>query len=544
MAAILTGQTALVTGAATGIGRATALALAAEGARLWINHRDQHDLAERVVEQVIASGGCAWAIEADVSDPVAVATMFETIEAQGPLDLLVNNAGVILEKPFLETSEADWARVLGVDLAGVYRCCRHALAQMQPRRSGVIVNVASDLGFLGREQYAAYCTAKAGVIGLTRSLAREFAADGIRINGVAPGPIATAMVSPEHMSDEWMARSWRSPWRAWARRRKSRRPSSSCFAAGELFHRTAARAQRRLLDGRMNSLMPQGMLVGGAIMWGLGWLPLQFFAARGLAGMPLVLLTYSLLSLLALPVLWQQRRQWASQYRQVLTMGLCGGWATAALVTALAEGNVVRVMLLFYLAPVWAMVGGWLLLGERLSGTRLFALGLAMLGIGLTLGVTSEALDAPGANDWLALSAGLAFSLNNLATRAADRVPLASKALVSFVGSALLGGLFCLLLRQPLPPLDLTLSWQIALLALGWLVSMAAVQYGLTHLEAGRAAVLVVFELIAAVLSSAWFGSHAIGPNEWLGAALVTTAALIAGWPERPLSIATRSTCA
>ena len=86
--------------------------------------------------------------------------------------------------------------MLGVDLAGVYRCCRHALAQMQPRRSGVIVNVASDLGFLGREQYAAYCTAKAGVIGLTRSLAREFAADGIRINGVAPGPIATAMVSP------------------------------------------------------------------------------------------------------------------------------------------------------------------------------------------------------------------------------------------------------------------------------------------------------------------------------------------------------------
>jgi 3-oxoacyl-[acyl-carrier protein] reductase len=200
------GETALVTGATTGIGRATALALAARGVRVWINYRDQHDLAQRLVEQITANGATRLRGSELAPDPAAVAAMFETIEEQGPLDLLVNNAGVILEKPFLETSEADWALVLGVDLAGVYRCCRHALAQMKPRRNGAIVNVASDLGFLGREQYVAYCTAKAGVIGLTRSLAREFAIDGIRINGVAPGPIATAMVSPEHMSDEWMAK--------------------------------------------------------------------------------------------------------------------------------------------------------------------------------------------------------------------------------------------------------------------------------------------------------------------------------------------------
>ena len=289
------------------------------------------------------------------------------------------------------------------------------------------------------------------------------------------------------------------------------------------------------------TLLPQILLVTGAVAWGLGWLPLHHFASVGLVGMPLVLLVYGLLSLFAIPVLWLERRAWLPQRNGLLAIAICGGGATAALVTALAIGEVVRVMLLFYLAPVWGVLGGWLLLGERLTPLRIGALLLAMLGIALTLNISSALTHPLSGSDWLALAAGLGFSLNNLATRAADQVPLASKTLAPFLGSALIAVVLCPVLGEYPPPLSLTLSWQIGLMALGWLLSMAAVQYGVSHIEAGHAAVLVVFELVAAVLSSAWLGNQAIGTHEWLGAALVMIAALTASWPERPALTAIRS---
>ena len=197
----LQGRRALVTGAATGIGRATALMLAQAGAHVVVNHLRQAEAAQAVVQAIEAAGGQATAIEADVS----VAGDVERLVAQaGEVHILVNNAGIIQEKPFLDTTEADWDRMLGIDLKSVFLTSRAVLPGMVARGSGVIVNLASDLGILGRENYAPYCAAKAGVIGLTRSLAREFAPHGIRVNAIAPGPVNTAMVSLEHMSAEWM----------------------------------------------------------------------------------------------------------------------------------------------------------------------------------------------------------------------------------------------------------------------------------------------------------------------------------------------------
>jgi len=198
----LGGRTALVTGAATGIGRAIALAFAQAGAAVVVNHLGQAAQAEALVQELQVFSVPAWALEADVSLAADVTRLAAQVQsACGTLDILVNNAGIIQEKSFLETTEADWDHMLGTDLKSVFLTSRAFLPAMVARQQGVIINIASDLGILGRAQMAPYCAAKAGVIGLTRSLAREFA-PAIRVNAIAPGPVNTAMVSLASMSAE------------------------------------------------------------------------------------------------------------------------------------------------------------------------------------------------------------------------------------------------------------------------------------------------------------------------------------------------------
>jgi 3-oxoacyl-[acyl-carrier protein] reductase len=200
----LAGRTALITGAASGIGRATALLFAQAGARVVVSHLGRAAEAGEVVRATLAAGGQAVAVEADVTQSADVASLVRQAEAAlGPLDVLVNCAGIIQDKPFLDTTDDDWRRMIDTDLSSVFYACRAVLPGMVRRGSGVIVNIASDLGILGRGEFAPYCSAKAGVIGLTRSLAREFA-PAIRVNAIAPGPVATQMLSPELMSPEWI----------------------------------------------------------------------------------------------------------------------------------------------------------------------------------------------------------------------------------------------------------------------------------------------------------------------------------------------------
>jgi len=202
----LEGKTALVTGAATGIGRAIAVALAAAGAHIAVNHLGRAAEARQVVKEMAAQGASAIEVEADVTKAARVERMIDKVRnSLGPIDILVNNAGVILEKPFLDTTEEDWDFVVDTDLKAVFLCSRAVLPGMIERGSGVVINITSELGFLGRERYGPYCAAKAGVIGLTRAMAREFA-PAIRVNAIAPGPIDTPMLSLENMSAEMLER--------------------------------------------------------------------------------------------------------------------------------------------------------------------------------------------------------------------------------------------------------------------------------------------------------------------------------------------------
>lgn len=196
----LTGQVALVTGASSGIGKAIALKLADEGCDVAINYSHNEAGAQEVANAIEEKGRRAMTVKADVSKPADVEAMVELVTGawQG-LDLLVNNAGVVRRGPLLEIDEAMWDQVIDVNLKGVFFCCQSAARWMVPRRRGVIVNISSMRGVEGGSNSAHYAAAKAGVIALTKTLARELA-PLIRVNSVAPGYVETRIQAG--LSDE------------------------------------------------------------------------------------------------------------------------------------------------------------------------------------------------------------------------------------------------------------------------------------------------------------------------------------------------------
>lgn len=269
-------------------------------------------------------------------------------------------------------------------------------------------------------------------------------------------------------------------------------------------------------------------LMGSGLVWGTTWWPLKHFAALGLDGHAIGLTAYAFVALLALPLIWRQRQSWSDEWRVLLLIGLFFGCANMAFTAALMTGSVVRAMLLFYLLPCWSALGGALFLRERVGARRLLAIALSLCGVFVIMGGSAVFAQQPSLGDLLALAAGFFYAAASVANRRALHIPLASRTLISFVGCASIA-LIALPFSSPSLPALPASDWAWLLgFAFAWLLGGTLLTtYGVMHVEASRAGVLQVVELLVAVLSAVCFGGELLGTKEWIGGALILLATLI-----------------
>lgn len=280
---------------------------------------------------------------------------------------------------------------------------------------------------------------------------------------------------------------------------------------------------------------PVVALIGSSVMWGGMWWPLKQINALGLGGIPLIVCAFGAAGLLLLPILVLQRLGWSGEGRFLLLIALLGGYANIAYTEALIYGEVLRVMVLFYLVPVWGVLGGRLFLGERIDWIRGLGVVLALSGAFIVLGGFKVLAGRISWTDLLAVTCGMAFAGNNLVFRARQAPPVSSKVAAMMLGSVVLALPLALLDGRPWPQAAAS-SWAwVAAYGIGWmLLATAATQWAVTHMEAGRASTLIILELVTAVVSATLVGGERMGTGEWLGGILVIAAALLEAWRAEP----------
>jgi drug/metabolite transporter (DMT)-like permease len=288
-----------------------------------------------------------------------------------------------------------------------------------------------------------------------------------------------------------------------------------------------------------NSSLPVLILLSASTLWGLTWLPLKHFGRFGVEGPTVTLFAHGTVGLFAVPFLWRQRAAWRGSLGTMAWLGFLGGLANLAFASAIVLGDVMRVMVLFYLLPAWGVLGARLLLGERIDQRRGLSLAAALGGAFFVLGGTKILEQPPSWVDAVAALSGLALATNNVVFRKASDVPVASKVGFVFVGSLLWALLVTLASPSFVMPAAPPLIWtEVVLFGVIWiLAATAGTLFGVHHLEAGRSSVLIIMELVTAVVSAAWIGGKIPSAVECAGGVLILTSGLLEALRAEPAAV-------
>ena len=276
--------------------------------------------------------------------------------------------------------------------------------------------------------------------------------------------------------------------------------------------------------------LPVLSLLFTATLWGIVWYPLRLLESQGLTGLWSAMISYGSALLVCVVVFVRQRVALRDNLPALIMLGVAAGWCNVAFIMAVLDGTVVRVLLLFYLSPFWAVCLGWLMLDERMDGKTLLVFLLAVGGAIIMLWDESIGLPWPrDASDWLAVSAGFAFALSNVYVRRMQAVGIWLKSVVTWLGVVVIAGLWIASSQAAVPVIDAgTLLFAVLLGVGGFLVMTLSVQYGVARMPVHRSAVILLFELVVGAVSSLLLTDETVSPREWLGGGMIIAAAYLA----------------
>jgi drug/metabolite transporter (DMT)-like permease len=280
----------------------------------------------------------------------------------------------------------------------------------------------------------------------------------------------------------------------------------------------------------MNARLAVIVLFVSSVGWGLTWLPIKSLNEMGLDSMHLILIAFVSGMIVFSPWLYTQRKLWRKRIGVMLLIGLSGGIANASFQTAISHGDVIRVMILFYLLPVWSVIGGRIILHEKISTVRLLSVLMCLLGAFLILDVWHTSWRGITWIDLLAITSGMGLALTNILFRFTHDIPALSKIWFMFFGCSLIIGVSILLIpAQASPYGSSAFLWAVAYGAIWLTLITLGTQWAVTRIEAGRSAVIIVMELVVAVVSVALISGETLKFYEIIGGLLVMAAALLEG---------------